>query len=88
MMGKPAARDDGTNRQFKFQIYQSKRSGQSRNFYDTHNYDRRNHQNRYRSNSRDRRVQFSGQSRGRPSYEQNHGRGNFRGNMRTYQNFE
>ena len=29
-----------------------------------------NYQKRYRSNSRDRRIQFSGQSRGRPRYEQ------------------
>ena len=57
-------------------------------FYDSHNYDRGNYQNRYRSNSGDRRIQFSGQSRGRPRYEQNFRRGNFRGNMRMYQNFE
>ena len=65
MMGKLTARENGTNRQFKHQIYQSKRRGQSRNFYDTHNYGRGNYQNRYRSNCRDRRVQFSGQSTGR-----------------------
>ena len=88
MMGKLAARDNGTNRQFKPQIFQSRRRGQSRIFYDSHNYDRGNYQNRYRSNSRDRRIQSSGQSRGRPRYEQNYKRGNFRGNMRTYQNFE
>ena len=71
MMNKLATRDNGTNRQFKPHIYQSKR-GQSRNFYDAHNYDRGNYQNRYRSNSRDKRNQFSGQSRGRPRYEQNY----------------
>ena len=60
MMGKLAARDNWTNRQFKPQIYQSRRRGQSRNFYDSQNYDRGNYQNRYRSNSRDRRTQFNG----------------------------
>ena len=43
MMGKLAARDKGANRQFKPQIYQSRRKGQSRNFYDSHNYDRGNY---------------------------------------------
>ena len=32
MMGKLAARDDGTNSQFKPQIYQNRRRGQSRHF--------------------------------------------------------
>ena len=68
MMGKLAARDNGMNRQMKPHIYQSKRRGQSRNFYETCNYDRRNYQNRYRSNSGDRRTQFSGQSRDSPKY--------------------
>ena len=71
MMGRLAARDNGTNRQFKPQIYQSRRRGQDRYFYDSHNYDRGNYQGGYRSNSRDRRIQFSGQNRGRLSYEQN-----------------
>ena len=52
MMGKLATRDNGINKQFKPQIYQSKRRGQSRNFYDKSDYDRRNYQNRYRSNSK------------------------------------
>ena len=88
MMNKLATRDNGMNRQFKPQIYQSKRMEQSRNFYETHNYDRGNDQNRYRSNSIDRRIKFHGQCRDRPRYEQNYRRENFRGNMRTYQNFE
>ena len=46
IMGKLTTRDNRTNRQFKPQIYQSKKRGQSRNFYDTHNYDRGNYQNR------------------------------------------
>ena len=59
MMSKLAARDSKVNMQFQPQIYQSKRIGQSRNFYDSHNYDRGNYQNRYISNSGDRRSQFS-----------------------------
>ena len=51
MMGKLAARDNRTHRQFKPQIYQSRRRGQSRNFYDSHNYDRGKDKNWYRSNS-------------------------------------
>ena len=34
MMGKLAARGNETNRQFKPQVYQSRRRGQSRKFYD------------------------------------------------------
>ena len=71
MMDKLATRDNRMSRQFKPQIYQSKRRGQSRNFHDTHIYDRGNYQNRYRLNSRDRRIQFSEQGRGKPRYEQN-----------------
>ena len=56
MMGKLATRNNGTNRQFKPQIYQSKRRGQSRNFYDRCNYDQWGYQNRYRSSSGDRRY--------------------------------
>ena len=47
MMGKLATRDSEVNRPFKSQIYQSKRRGKSRNFYDMHNYDRVNYKNRY-----------------------------------------
>ena len=91
MMGKLATRDNGINKQFKPQIYQSKRRGQGRNFYDKCNYDRRNYQNRYRSNSKDRRIQY-GQNRSRPRYEQNYTnnyrRGNFSDNVRMYQILE
>ena len=76
MMGKLEARDNGTNRQFKAQIYQSRRRGQSRNFYNSHSYDRGNYQGRCMSNSGDRRIQFSGQGGGRPKYEQKYRRGN------------
>ena len=90
MMGRLATRDNGINKQFKPQIYQSK-GGQSKNFYDKCNYDRRKYQNRYRSNSGDRRIQ-NRQNRGRPRYEQNYRndyrRGDLRGNLRMYQNFE
>ena len=87
MMGKLAARDNRNNRQFKPQIYQSRRRGQSQKFYDSFNYDRGNYQNRYRSNSGGGKIQFNGQSIDRPRYEQNYRRGNFRGNVRSYQNF-
>ena len=47
--------------------------------------------NRYRSNIGNRRIQFGRRSRGRPRYEQNdrndYRRGNFRDNVRMYQNF-
>ena len=39
MLGKLSARDTKVNRSFKLQVYQSKRTGQSRNFYDSHNFD-------------------------------------------------
>ena len=39
MMNQLATKDDETYKQFKPHIYQSKRRGQSRNFYDRHNYD-------------------------------------------------
>ena len=72
MMGKLTS-NNGTNRQFKTHIYQSKRREQSRNFYvDIIMYDKGHYQNRYRSNSGDRKIQFSGQSRGKPRYEQNY----------------
>ena len=91
MMSKLAANNEETNKQFKTKIYQNKRRGKMRNFYDRHNY-----QNRYRSNSGDRRIQFSGKIqygqnyRGRPRYGQSYRndfrRGNCRGNMTAYQN--
>ena len=91
MLGQLTTRDNKTNRQCKPKIYQSKRRGQGKKFYDTHSYGRRNYPNRYRSNRGDRRIQFSGPSRGRPRYEQNNRndfrRGNVGGNERTYQNF-
>ena len=44
MMGKLAARDKRYNRQFKPQIFQSKRRGQSREFYDRYIYDQQDYQ--------------------------------------------
>ena len=58
MMSKLMAQDDGQNMQFKPKIYQSKRGGQTSNFY-VQNYDQRSYQNRNRSNSGDRRISFS-----------------------------
>ena len=46
MIGKLAARDNRTSRQFKPQIHQSRGKGQNRN------YNQRSYQNRYRSNNR------------------------------------
>ena len=37
-MSKLAANNEGSNKQFKAKIFQSKRRGQRRNFYDKHNY--------------------------------------------------
>ena len=51
MMSKLTAQDDHQNKQFKPKIYQSKRRGQMRNFYDKCD---RNYPNRYRSDHRDR----------------------------------
>ena len=80
MIGKIAARDSRTNRQFKPQIHQSRGRGQNRN------YSQKNYQNRYKSNNRSYsrdRGQYR-QDRSRPRYEQNYRRGNFRGNIRSY----
>ena len=87
MMYKLAARDNKGNRLFKPQVDQSKWGGQSRSFHDSYNHDRGNYQNKYRSNSRDRKSQFKRQGRGRLGYEQNYKRGNFRSNTRSYHIF-
>ena len=52
MMSKLAVQHDEQNKQFKPKIYQSKRRGQMRNFYD------RKYQKRYRSGSRDNFFQW------------------------------
>ena len=51
MMSKQTAQSNNQNKQFKPKIYQGKRSGQTRNYYDQGNC-----QNRYRSNSGERRM--------------------------------
>ena len=80
MIGKLAAKSNGKGRQFKPQIHQSRCRGQNRN------YNQRNYQNRYRLNNMSKggdREQYR-QDRSRPRYKQNYRRGNFRGNMRSY----
>ena len=60
LMSKLTTQDNRQNKQFKPKIYQDNRRGQTRNFYDKHNYDQRNYQNRFRSDSRrDMRISFS-----------------------------
>ena len=87
-------KDKCLNKWCKPKIHQG--GGQSRNFCNRHNYDQLGYQNRYRSNSGDRRIQFSGriqygQKEVGLGYEQNYRndyrRGYFRGNMRMYQHF-
>ena len=68
IIGKLATRDSGTGRQFKPQMHQNRGRGQNRS-YNQHIY-----QNKYRSDSNE----------GRPRYEQNYRRGNFRGNTRSF----
>ena len=97
MMNKLTIQDDSQNKPFKPKIYQGKRRGQTRNFYDRHRYDQRNYQNRYRSNTGHRRISFSGRIQcgqnyiDRPRYNQNYRndfrRENFRGNLRSNQNY-
>ena len=90
MMSKLTALDNDQNKQFKPKIYQSKWTGQLRNYYDQNNYDQRNDQNRYRSNSGDRRTSYRGRChygqnyRGRPHYVINYGNDFRRGNFRQY----
>ena len=55
MIHKLATRDSGTGRQFKPQIHPSRGRGQNRGNYDKCNYDQQGYQNRYRSDSGDRR---------------------------------
>ena len=94
MMSKLTAKDDGLNKQLKPKIFPDR--GQTRNFYERHNYNHRNYQNRYRSDSADRKIPFSGRIQcgqnynDNPRYEQSYRNdfriGNFRGNVGMYQN--
>ena len=84
MTDKLATRGSGAGTQFKPQIYQGRARGQNRGSYDRCSYDQQSYQNKYRSDSGDRR-QYR-QDRGRPRYEQIYRKGNFRGNMRNFKN--
>ena len=70
MMSKLITQDDGQNKQFTPKIYQGKRREQMGNFYNRHNYDQRNYQNRFRSESRDSRILFSGRIQCGQNYRQ------------------
>ena len=97
MMNKLTAQNDNQNKQFKSKIYHSKQSRQMGNFYDQNDYDQKKYQDRYRSNSGDRRISFSGRIqygqnyRDRLMYNQNYRgdfkRGNFKGNLQSNQNY-
>ena len=97
MISKLTAQDDNQNKQFKSMIYQGKRRGQTRNLYNRCSYDQRNYQNRYRSNRGDRRISFSGRiqygqdyrdtCRYNQNYRNDFRKGNFRGNLRSIQNY-
>ena len=96
MMSKLTAHDDDPVIPFKPKIYQSKRKGQIRNIYDRCNYGQRNYQNRYRSNSGDRRIKFNGRfnidiyrdsHRYNQNYRNDFRRGNFGGNLRANWNY-
>ena len=63
MMSKLTVQGSSLNRPFKPKIYQGKRRGQARNYYNQDRY-----QGRYRSNSGNRRIAY----RGRAQYEQNY----------------
>ena len=86
MMSKLIPQGSNQNKLFKPKIYQSKRRGQTRNYYNQGNY-----HNRYRSNSGDRRMSFRGRVqygqnyRGRPQYVNNYRNGFRRGNFRGMQ---
>ena len=98
MISKLTTQEDSQSKQFKPKIYQNRRRGQTRNIYVRHNYDQRNYQNRYRSDSGHRRISVSD----RIQYGQNYRdssrfsqinrndfrNGNFKGNMRSNQNID
>ena len=74
MISKLTAQDNNQNKQFKPKIYQGKQRGHSKYNCPDHS----NYQNKYRSNSRDRRTSFRGRGqygqnyRGRPYYVNNY----------------
>ena len=88
MMNKLTSQGGNHNKPFKPKIYQGKRREQARNYYDQCNY-----QNRYISNSVDRRTSFRGRThygqnyRGRSQYVNNYRNDFRRGNCRGMQNY-
>ena len=74
IMSKLTAQGSNQNRPFKPKIYPGERRGQTRNYYDQSKY-----QNRYRSNSGDRRMSFRDTAqyrqnyRGRSQYDHKYG---------------
>ena len=88
MISKLTAQSSNQNRPFKPKPYQGKKRGQTRNYYDQGNY-----QNRYRSNSGDRRMSFRGRAQHGQNYTgklkySNHYRSDFRrGDFRGTQNY-
>ena len=88
VMNISTGQDNSQNRPIKPTIYQGKRKGQTRNYYNQDRY-----QDRYTSNSGDRRMSYRGRAqyrqnyRERSQYDQNY-RGDFRrGNFRGMQNY-
>ena len=73
MMHKLTTQGNSQNKQFKPKICHSKKRGQTKNLYNKGNY-----QNRYRSNSGDRKMSF----RGRVWYGQN-----YRGRLQYVDNY-
>ena len=67
ILRKLKAQGRNQNRPFKHKIYQGKRRGKTRNYYDQGNY-----QNRYRSNSGDRRISFRGRAQSDRIIEESH----------------
>ena len=88
MMSKLTAQGSNQSKPFKPKIYQDKRRGQARNYYDQDDY-----QNKYRSNSGDRRMLLRGRAqygqncRGRSQYDQIDRNYLRRGNFRGMQNY-
>ena len=63
MMSKLTTQSSDQNRPFKLRIYQGKRRGKTRNYYEQGKC-----QNRYRSNSADRRMSYRGRGQYRKNY--------------------
>ena len=87
MMSKLTVQCSSQNTSFKLEIYQGKRRGKARSYYDQDRY-----QNRYRANSGDRKMSYRGTAqygqnyRGRLQYDQNYRSDSRTGNFRGVQN--